>query len=147
MGRINWGRVILGGIVAGIIINISEAILNTVVLGAESAEILRSRNLDPEAQSIPVWFAYGFIVGILLVWLYAAIRPRFGPGPKTALIAGFVVWVLAFLLSTIAMINIGLFPSNMMLMPTIWGFVEVMLAALLGAWLYKEEPSMADMGR
>ena len=28
-----------------------------------------------------------FILGILTVWVYAAIRPRFGPGPRTALTA------------------------------------------------------------
>ncbi|HSE60477.1 MAG TPA: hypothetical protein VLA99_17380 [Nitrospiraceae bacterium] len=28
------------------------------------------------------------------LWLYAAIRPRFGAGPKTALYAGLGVWVL-----------------------------------------------------
>ncbi|MBC8647371.1 MAG: hypothetical protein H7X85_09430, partial [Thermoanaerobaculia bacterium] len=32
MGKINWGRVILGGIVAGIVINISEYVLNELVM-------------------------------------------------------------------------------------------------------------------
>ena len=31
------------------------------------------------------------------VWLYAAIRPRFGPGPKTAICAGLIVWGLSYL--------------------------------------------------
>jgi hypothetical protein len=30
----------------------------------------------------------GFIASTARVWLYAAIRPRFGPGPATAIRAG-----------------------------------------------------------
>ena len=36
-------------------------------------------------------------MGLLLVWLYAAIRPRFGPGPRTATYAALVVWVCGFI--------------------------------------------------
>jgi hypothetical protein len=32
--------------------------------------------------------ATGFLIGIFAIWLYAAIRPRHGPGPKTAVCAG-----------------------------------------------------------
>ena len=34
------------------------------------------------------------VMGIGLIWLYAAIRPRYGPGPRTAAIAGFVMWLI-----------------------------------------------------
>jgi hydroxyacylglutathione hydrolase len=36
-------------------------------------------------------------LGLLLAWLYAAIRPRFGPGPATALRAGGFLWVATWL--------------------------------------------------
>jgi hypothetical protein len=36
---------------------------------------------------------WGFVVGIAAIWLYAAIRPRYGPGAATALRAGFAVWL------------------------------------------------------
>ncbi len=35
MGKINWVRVILGGVVAGAIINVFEYLLNAVVLAKE----------------------------------------------------------------------------------------------------------------
>ena len=34
MGRINWGRVFVGGLVAGLIINVFEYVTNGVVLAA-----------------------------------------------------------------------------------------------------------------
>ena len=42
-----------------------------------------------------------FVLGIASVWLYAAIRPRFGPGAATAVCAGLAVWVIAHVWSGI----------------------------------------------
>ena len=44
-----------------------------------------------------MFLAWGFLVGIFAVWLYAAIRPRYGAGPKTALCAGAAVWGIGYL--------------------------------------------------
>jgi hypothetical protein len=30
-----------------------------------------------------LYIVMDFVVGILTVWLYAAIRPRYGPGPSS----------------------------------------------------------------
>ncbi len=35
MGKINWTRVILGGLVAGVIINVFESVLNGVILAKD----------------------------------------------------------------------------------------------------------------
>jgi len=35
MGKINLGRVILGGLVAGVIINVAEGVLNGVILQSQ----------------------------------------------------------------------------------------------------------------
>ena len=42
MGKINWTRVILGGLVAGVIINISEFLLNGVVLAKDMEAAMRA---------------------------------------------------------------------------------------------------------
>ncbi len=139
MGRINWARVLLGGIAAGIVINVSEAILNTVIIGERFAARMRELNLDPEGGSLAVWILYGFVLGILAVWLYAAIRPRFGAGPRTALIAGFAVWLITSFLGNVAMLNMGLFPADMTVIGMAVGLVEVLLGTLLGASIYKED--------
>jgi hypothetical protein len=79
-----------------------------------------------------------FIVGILTVWLYAAIRPRYGPGPKTAIYAGLTVWFLAYLRSRLGFVAIGVFSTGLMMFAVLWALVEMILASLAGAWLYKE---------
>jgi hypothetical protein len=78
----------------------------------------------------------GFVQGITTLWLYAAIRPRFGPGPKTAAIAGFAVW---FLVSWVHM-TWAAFTARLtaVLSPVAANLPLVLLAGMAGAWLYKE---------
>src|SRR5207244_6978593 len=85
------------------------------------------------------WFVvWGFLVGIFAVWLYAAIRPRYGVGPKTALCAGSAVWGLGYLLASVTPLVLHLFPARIMCIGLLVGLVEVLVATLLGAWLCRE---------
>lgn len=136
MGRINGGRVFLGGIVAGIVINVSEYIFNDVVMRKDLEAAMATIGASP--GNVGVWIVYGFVLGIIAVWVYAAIRPRFGPGAGTALLAGFVVWVLANLLGNVAMLNMGLFPARLLAIGLVWGLIELLIATAAGAWLYRE---------
>ena len=47
MGKINLGRVILGGLLAGLVINASESVLNLLVIAGPMEETLKARNLPP----------------------------------------------------------------------------------------------------
>jgi hypothetical protein len=139
MDRINTGRVILGGLLAGLIINISESILNGVVFGEEMNAAMAAINKPPIASSMIVWFiVLGFGLGILTIWLYAAIRPRFGPGAKTAVCAALAVWFFAYLYPNAFVMITNIFPRRMIAIGTIWGLVEIVAAGLAGAWLYRE---------
>ena len=65
MGRINAGRVILGGLLAGLIINIGEFILHELVLKAQEEAAMAALNLPPPGGSAIAWFvAGGFLAGI-----------------------------------------------------------------------------------
>ncbi len=139
MGRINTGRVILGGLVAGLVINIGETILNIPIIGAESDAALQAFGLEPVGGgAIAVFVAMGFLLGLSAVWLYAAMRPRLGPGPKTAVIAGLLLWALGVLFPSIAYGMLGLFPVRLLVIATVWDLFEMPIASVAGAWLYKE---------
>lgn len=144
MGKINYGRVILGGIVGGLVSGFLDWFLNGVLMGKHWDNAARALN-RPAAFSGGVFFLtlFGsFIVGgILLIWVYAAIRPRFGAGARTAASAGVVVWALAVLLPDIWNAVIGIFSPRLMLYATAVGIVEVIAGALIGASLYKEAQS------
>ena len=141
MGRINTGRLILGGIVAGILVNISETVLNAVVLKDKWAAAMQALGKPMTAMNpsaMVVWIIWGFVYGLLCVWLYTAIRPRFGPGAGTAAKAGFVAWLLAGLLSSVGMANMGIVPSNLLVISCVWTLVESIIVTIVGAWIYKE---------
>lgn len=139
MSTINMGRAILGGLLAGLVINISEFVLNMFVFGAQMEAAMRSLNLPPIGPNkILAFVVLGFALGIVTVWLYAAVRPRFGAGPSTAACAGLIVWFLAYAYPNAGMMVIHLFSRKMLAIGTVWGLFEIVIAAVVGAWVYKE---------
>ena len=72
------------------------------------------------------------------MWVYAAIRPRFGAGPKTGVIAGVAVWFFIILLHNLGEAPMGLYPQRMYMTGTIVALVQYALAGPIGAYLYKE---------
>ena len=139
MGKINWNRVILGGLVAGAIINIFEFALHGAVLAKDMDTAVRALGREVGSGELLMFLAWGFLVGIFAVWLYAAIRPRYGAGAKTALCAGAAVWSLGYLLAAVTPLALHLFPRHIMAIDLAVGLVEVIAGTLAGAWLYREE--------
>jgi hypothetical protein len=140
MGRINWGRVFLGGLLAGVIINIGETLCGTVILRRQwdAAMAALGVTMPGGAQAMTVWILYGFVFGIAAVWLYAAIRPRYGAGPKTALCAGLAMWLVGYFLWAVSLWNMGLVPGSLMVAAAGLGLIEVVIATVAGAWVYQE---------
>ena len=95
MGKTNVARVLLGGLLAGLILNIFEYVLNGVVFASQwdAWEKMLNRQMRPGA--IPYFWVSTFVEGIGLVWLYAVARPRLGPGPKAAALTGLAFWFFA----------------------------------------------------
>ena len=139
MGKINVARVLLGGLVAGLILNIGEVLLNDMVLKAQmQAFFTEHKFAEPGTNFMIVAVGLTFVLGIVIVLGYAAIRPRFGAGVKTAIIAGLFAWFGVYCYSgTINGMVVGI-PMKAMLMVCAWGLVQYTLAAIAGAALYKE---------
>lgn len=139
MAGINTGSVIKGGLAAGLLINISETILNIPVIGPQLEAFLKSMNLPPVGGGAIGYFVLmGFVQGVLIAWLYAAIRPRLGPGPKTATIAGLFVWFFASFFCATGFAAVGMLPRDLLLITLVWTLVEQILAAQVAGWIYRE---------
>jgi hypothetical protein len=144
MGTINMGRVILGGLLAGLVFNLGETVFNLFLFGEQMEAAMQRLGLAmPGGGAIAVYIVMGFVGGIATVWLYAAIRPRFGPGPKTAVFAGLAVWLLAYLFPTVGYAIQGIIPNNLAAIGAVWGLAELLIAAQAGCWLYREETATA----
>ncbi len=143
----NGGRIIGGGLLAGLIMNISEFVLHAIVLGADGLAVATDLNkrgfniaTDPDPNLLMLLIGITFALGILAVWTYAAIRPRFGAGPSTAICAGLAVWAMSYLYAAVY-VHAGFFAvfhGKFVWLPVAWSLVEMPIATLAGAWVYKE---------
>jgi len=140
MGKINMGRVILGGIVAGLVADILGYLVDGVLLAPQWAEGMKALGHTEFSSNQWIWFnLLGLVSGIVLVWLYAAARPRLGAGVITAARIGVAVWVLGSLLPNLGFMWFGgLFSHHLAMLTTFGGLVETVLGAIAGAALYKE---------
>ena len=50
------------------------------------------------------------------------------------------MWFFAYLYPNIGLVVLGFFPGRLIALATLWGLVELLVAAVAGAWLYKEAP-------
>ena len=62
MGKINWTRVILGGLVAGVIINIFEYVLNGVILAKDMEVAIRALGKQMGGGALAMFTVWGFLV-------------------------------------------------------------------------------------
>jgi hypothetical protein len=70
--------------------------------------------------------------------VYAAIRPRFGAGAQTAACGALAIWFLSYLYPSAFFAAMQLFPLKLIVIGTLWGLPEIVIATIAGAWLYKE---------
>jgi hypothetical protein len=140
-GKINLGRVILGGLIAGVIINIVEGLMNGIVLASQWSEQMTSLNRSAAGswKQIIAFNLWGFAAGILVVWLYAAIRPRMGAGPRTAMCAGLFCWAAIDGMGTAVPVFLHIYRVDLGLIGVGYALVEMLVAAVAGAYFYKEQ--------
>lgn len=150
MHNINWARVYLGGMAAGAFAVAVEAM--AFILGAYDRlgdatgvsvqSITLATHLTVAAMQI-------FLGGPVAVALYAAIRPRFGPGPRTAVYAALFVWFLLgpYGLGVLALGGFVKLPLGLYVVLSVSSLVHVTLSMLVGCSLYQEESPTGQTAR
>jgi hypothetical protein len=94
-------------------------------------------DMSVQSQALAGWVTYDFLCGIVLLWLYASIRPRYGAGAKTAVIAGLALWFITHL-AFAAWVFTGLYSFGVVAASTLGGLVAGVAGGLAGCALYKE---------
>lgn len=139
MGGINLGRWLGGGVAAGALMWVCEGLGS--LLYAERMEAAMAAHglvFEESVGMLLTGLAISLVVGLTIVFFYAAARTRFGPGPGTALRVAFALWVGGYVVSLAGYAMLGLFPSGLLVAWGAIGLVEMLLAGLLGAWIYRE---------
>jgi len=140
---INTSKVLAGGLAAGVVLNVIDFVTFTYVVAdrmkAETEAFKPGLSAAMmQGSAIAAYVITDFVFGILLVWTYAAIRPRLGPGPKTAATVAVLFWIFG------SFINANMLLMGMTSMGTWWtiaiiGLVNFLLATWVGAKVYTED--------
>lgn len=142
---INTSRVIVGGLAAGVVMNVIGGMVNGMLLGPRM-----TAEMDAAAPGLAAKMSMGttigvnvlteFVIGILIVWLYAAMRPRFGPGMRTAVYAALVPWICGLFFYSGWLLT-GMMTSASYVIVSIVALINVIAGAAVGGWLYREVTS------
>ena len=142
MGKINKQRVVVGGIAAGLTAFVLTGVVNGGVIAGQLQTWVQAMGgaLHPPAAPLPMalWALMSLLLGFAGVWLYAAIRPRFGAGPRTALLAGVALWVMNKLAVGFDFAALGIFPLPLLLALQIGGLAALLGGVMVGARLYRD---------
>jgi hypothetical protein len=136
MNKISWPRVLSCGLLAGIVWIILGAGV-TALLGRGFAALPNNRLAHPTPGFVGLNVVVDLLEGISILWLYAAIRPRYGPGAKTALIAAFAWWFIVSL-GDATWCSFGFFPASTVIPLMLGTLPALLLAALVGAKFYRD---------
>jgi len=142
MARINLARVIIGGIVAAVILFVAGFIIHGALLGADWMAWQQAGHMPlalSHGEAIVIWIVLSLVNGLTGVWIYAGIRPRYGAGASTALIAGFMLWLAGGLAAALAQYALGNVPHKIVWVGAIGGLIADLIAIVAGAYFYTEE--------
>jgi hypothetical protein len=141
MNRIRVKRLILSGLITFFVFIAIEYLLERII-----GNHLFGGGIDSWMYSldVPNWNLANNTINILIaivnvivvMWLYAALRPMFGVGTKTALITtGFIlVFVSSF---TLNQVNLGLIPFQVAIVQLFYQYIELPIALVAGAQFYE----------
>jgi len=138
----NTTRVVWAGLAAGLVMNVLDFITNVTLFGEAWNAAYAALHITP-SPAIPVfWISFDFINGLMIAFLYAAMRPRFGAGPKTAVVAGLLAWAFVHLTLFSHAVD-HVFPPRVLAGTASLEFVSALVGAQLAGWLYREGPGGA----
>ncbi len=137
----NWKRILIGGIVAGAVMNVLDMLVGLLVLEGRY-KALQDAGIylkEPRLPFVPLWILGLFAMGVIAAWFYAAVRPRLGQGPKTALLVGLALGLMSHVAYNVSAASWG---QQGRFLPAMWmvsGIVELVVGTLVAGWLYKEQ--------
>lgn len=146
MQRINWGRLILGSLVAAIIMFVTDGFMHEAILKGDWTAVydgLRATQPQPHSTSMVYFAVFELGRGFIAMMFYVTMRALFGAGPKTAVLAGIVAWIAFSLAGPAQFIPLGFFSNALWLKAGAIHLITTILATIAGAALYKDTTATA----
>ena len=141
MARINWGRLMLGALVAAIIMFLTDGFIHERIVGADWRAVyagLRAVEPEPHGTSMVYFALFELGRAFITMLFYATMRTHFGAGPKTAVLAGIASWIAFSLTGPAQFIPLGFFSTALWMKVGALHLITSIIATIAGAALYKD---------
>ena len=146
MARINWGRLILGSLIAAIIMFFTDGLIHETIAKADWSAVyngLRTPEPEPHGTSMVYFAIFELGRGFTAMMFYVLMRAYFGAGPKTAVLAGILGWIAFSLTGPAQFIPLRFFSNALWLKVGALHLITSILATIAGAALYKDASTPA----
>ena len=146
MAQINWGRLILGSLIAAIILFVTDGFIHEKIVRDDWMTVydgLRATLPEPHGTNMAYFALFELGRGFIAMMFYATMRAYFGAGPKTAVLAGIVAWIAFSLTGPAQFIPLGFYSTTLWLKVGAMHLVTSIIATIAGAALYKDSAKPA----
>jgi hypothetical protein len=141
MSKVNWGRLLIGALVAAIICFLSDGFFHEKVVAADWTAVYDGiRAVSPEVHGTGLAYFALFEIGrgFLAVFLYVMMRPHYGAGPKTAVMAALVTWFAVSITTPAQFIPLGFYSNALLVKVGIYQLIITIIATIAGAAIYRD---------
>lgn len=147
MTKINWGRLIVGGLIATVILFITDGLLHEHVFHTYWEYVYQGLGGHESQMGHGIAVLYFFVFelgrGFLAAFIYVLMRPFHGAGPMTAVYAAIVAWLAFSVAGPAQFIPLGFYSRRLWVMVAGAQIVTSIVANLAAVWLYKEPEARA----
>jgi hypothetical protein len=143
MTKINFGRLFIGGLIATVILFLTDGVLHEHVFHEYWEYVYQGiGGHEPTPTSHGIAIAYSLIFelgrGFLAILLYVLMRPFYGAGPRNAVFSAIVAWLAFSVTAPAEFIPLGFYSRRLWVMVAGAQLITSIVANIIAAWIYRD---------
>jgi hypothetical protein len=142
MTKINWMRLFIGGLIATVILFVTDGLLHENVFHTYWEYVYQGIGAHEPQTSHGMAILYFLVFeigrGFTAIFIYVLMRPFHGAGPKTAVMAAVVAWLAFSVAGPAQFIPLGFYGRRLWVMVAAAQLVTSIGANLIAGALYKD---------
>lgn len=147
MTKINFGRLIIGGLIATVILFVTDGLFHEKLFHTYWEYVYQGLGTTAPTEGhttdLLYFLAFELGRGYLAILLYVLMRPFYGPGPMTAIAAGFVAWLAFSVAGPAQFIPLKFYSRRLWMMVAAAQLVTSVVANIIAAWIYRDPATSA----
>ena len=146
MNKISWGRLFIGGLIAAVILFLTDGFLHENLVKEYWQYLYQGLGgQPPPAHNLSMVYFFIFELGraFAAMLFYVLMRPFYGAGPKTAVISAIMAWFVCSVTGPAEFIPLGFYGRRLWVVVAGFQFVTSIVANLIAAWIYRDPVTAA----